>query len=75
MFQGTWLTLKAYFRLYGQDSELSGFEQFHGCHPHGFTSTPKERPGKVLVLNGAVYLVTKDMEKPEAVDAFFTSVL
>ena len=75
MFKGMWLPLKAYFTLDGEDSELGIFEQFRGCHPYAFISTPKGRPGKMLLLNGTGDVMTKDMEKAEAVDSLFTSVL
>lgn len=75
MFKGMWLTLKAYFTLFREDSELGIFEQFCGCCPYAFVSAPEGRPGKMLLLNGAGDLVTKDVEKAEAVDSLFTSVL
>lgn len=75
MFKCTSLTLKAYFTLCGQDSALSSFEQFHGCRPYAFISTPKGRPGETSLPDGAGYLVTKDTEKAGAGAALCTSVL
>lgn len=54
-----------------KDSELGVFEQFHSCHLYVFISTPRGRPGKMLLLNGTGDLVTEDTEKAEAANVVF----